>query len=97
MAWKIEFDAGTEKQLKKLDKPTLRRIFTYLNQKVATAADPRQLGKPLRGSLANLWRYRVGNHRIICQITDNTMTILVVRLGHRKDIYKKQPHCYEPH
>ncbi|MCE3238900.1 MAG: addiction module toxin RelE [Gammaproteobacteria bacterium] len=88
MTWKIEFDAGIEKQLRQLDKKILQRIFTYLKEKDFITDNPRQYGKALKGILTNLWRYRVSDYRIICQILDNEMIILVIRLGYRKDIYQ---------
>lgn len=87
MAWKIEFDQDVEKDLKKIDSQTQRRIFDYLRQRVATNPDPRTLGKPLRGKLSGLFRYRVGDYRIICQIDDQAVLVVVITIGHRKEIY----------
>ena len=84
--WKIEFDIRVEKTLVKLDKTAVRRIRNYLI-KVASGSDPRRFGRALQGPLKNLWRYRVGDYRIICKIEDQALVVLVVAVGHRKDVY----------
>jgi mRNA interferase RelE/StbE len=89
MAWSVELSGGARKALKQLDAQAVRRILVFLDERVAKAADPRQVGKPLRGSeLGNFWRYRVGDYRIIADIRDSTLTVLVVRIGHRREIYR---------
>ena len=88
MNWTIEFSEVAIKQLKKLDKQTRLRIFDYLEQRICTADDPRQQGKALIHNKAGLWRYRLGDFRIICQINESTITILVLAVGHRRDVYK---------
>lgn len=88
MAWTIEFAPGVEKELKKIGKAEARRILDYLRDRVATSDDPRQLGKPLRGELTEYWRYRVGDYRVICELRDGALVVLVVRVGHRKDVYR---------
>ena len=87
MDWVIEFDHNVQKVLKKLDKPVAKKILDYLKNRVAKRGDPRTLGKELKGNLANLWRYRVENYRIICKIDDKKMIVLVLKIGHRKDVY----------
>jgi mRNA interferase RelE/StbE len=59
-----------------------------MEQRVAGLDDPRQLGEPLKGQWASLWRYRVGDYRVVCELRDQELVILVVRLGHRKDVYR---------
>lgn len=87
--WKIEFSPGARKNLKRLDYQIAKRVVTFLEQRVATASHPRVLGKPLSGdSLGSLWRYRVGHYRIVAELQDDTLTILVVRIGHRRNIYR---------
>lgn len=86
MVWKIRFNPKTEKDLQKLDKTDQKRIFKYLNR-LTTLEKPRLLGKALQGDLQGLWRYRVGDYRLICQILDTETTILVIKVGHRKNIY----------
>jgi mRNA interferase RelE/StbE len=87
LIWKIEFDAAVEKDLKKLGHTAQKRIFKFLKEKVATSSDPRLHGKSLTGNLGGLWRYRVGDYRIISKIKDDVFTVLIVTVGHRKDIY----------
>lgn len=88
-AWAIEFSPGARKAIKQLDRQAAARIVTFLEQRVATARQPRELGKPLAGSrLGNLWRYRVGDYRVIADLRDDTLTVLVVRIGHRREVYR---------
>ncbi len=87
MAWNVEFASKVKKQLSKLDKSDVRKILDYLKERVALQDNPRVFGKELKGNLAGLWRYRVGNCRIICEIQDEKLVVLVVRVGHRKNIY----------
>ena len=87
MTWKVEFDDRAAKELRKLDKQAQQDILKYFRQRIATEEDPRRFGKRLSGDLANLWRYRVHNYRMICDIRDDTLVVLVLRVGHRKDIY----------
>ncbi len=88
MPWKIEFDQDVEKDLKKIDRQMQRRILDYLRQRVATSTDPRTLGKSLRGPLSHLFRFRVGDYRVICQIKDAQILILVISIAHRKEVYR---------
>lgn len=88
MAWRIELTASAEKSLSKLDRTAAKRITTFLRERVASADDPRSSGKALAGQLAGLWRYRVGDYRLICEIEDGKLLILVVTIGHRGDIYR---------
>ena len=89
MAWKIELDPKADKELDKLDSQAARRILAFLQGRLAHLDDPRSIGEALRGSaLGTFWKYRVGDYRIIVSIEDEAIRILVVRLGHRKDIYK---------
>jgi mRNA interferase RelE/StbE len=86
--WTYRVDERAFKELRKLDRQAQRDILAYLDQRVATEEDPRRFGKGLRADLAGLWRYRVGNYRILCQIKDSLLLVLVISVGHRKDIYK---------
>jgi mRNA interferase RelE/StbE len=88
LAWTIDYTQSARNQLKKLDKPVARRILDFLDNRVAKHDDPRSLGKALTGSLGTLWRYRVGDYRIICEIQRSTVRILVVRVGHRGEVYR---------
>ena len=87
MAWSNEYDPGVLKDLKKLDRAAQREILDYMDNRIAGADHPSQFGKPLRDSKFGLWRYRVGDYRIICQIDNNRMVVLVVVAGHRSTIY----------
>lgn len=87
--WQIEITQAAKKQLKKLDKQVAKHILNYLNNHIALCSNPEELAKPLKGNWANLWRYRVGHYRIICDIQKTTITIVVLRIAHRKNIYKK--------
>ena len=89
MVWKIEFDRDAQKELNKLDPQIARRIFNFLNQRLATLNDPRALGDALHGAtLGGLWKYRVGDYRIIASIEDKNVRILVIRIGNRREVYR---------
>lgn len=88
MAWTIEYSDVARNQLRKLDKPSARRILDYMDQRIAPLEDARSVGKRLRGPLGAFWRYRVGEYRIICELRDATLRVLVVRVGNRKDVYR---------
>jgi mRNA interferase RelE/StbE len=89
MAWTVEFEAAALKELDRLDPPDAKRILRFMAERVATGSDPRVIGEPLKGSrFAGLWKYRVGGFRVICQILDEAVTILVVRIGHRREVYR---------
>ena len=87
MSWAYRFDERALKELRKLDKQAQQRIITYLDERVVGEGDPRRFGKGLKADLAGLWRYRVGDYRILCQICDGELLVLVVAAGHRKNIY----------
>jgi mRNA interferase RelE/StbE len=88
LAWTIKYSATSRKQLKKLDKQEAKRILDYLEFEVLPKEKPRDLGKPLTGSLKGLWRYRVGDHRVVCEIHDEILVVIVVMLGHRREVYR---------
>jgi len=88
LAWAIEYTDVARRQLRKLDKPSARRILDYMDQRIAPLEDVRTLGKALRGPLGEFWRYRVGEYRIICKLHDKELRVLVVRIGNRKDVYR---------
>ena len=90
MAWTIEFQRPAERELETLSGETIRRILRFLHDRVATLEDPRSIGEALRGSeLGNFWKYRVGDYRIIADIDDGAVRILIVRIGNRRDIYRR--------
>lgn len=83
---KLEFSEAAKKTFSKLDKSVQRRIKNYLDD-IVQLGNPRSRGKALVGNLVNLWRYRVGDYRIICDIQDEKILITILRIGHRKDVY----------
>ena len=88
MAWQIEFTESAEKQLLKLPQAVRTRILDVLEQRIASAEEgPRSYGKPLKGQLKGLWRFRVGEYRVLCQLLDEELVILVVEVVARKDAY----------
>jgi mRNA interferase RelE/StbE len=88
MAWRIELDPAVERELSKLDPPVARRILVFLYERVTVLDDPRSIGEALKGSQLNeFWKYRVGNYRVIANIEDSAVRILVVRIDHRREIY----------
>lgn len=90
MAWIIEVSDRAKKDLSGLDKPVRDRIIGFLNECLRKADNPRTLGEALQGNtLGGLWKYRVGDYRLICQIVDQTITITVVKIGHRREVYRK--------
>ena len=87
MAWKIEFDHNAAKEFKKLDKNSQILIQNYLRNKVLVASHPTGLGKALMYDLGSLWRYRVDKFRIICRIEQDSLTILVLKVAKRDQVY----------
>ena len=92
MAWRIEFTPAAAKELRKLDRQIARRISAYLQDLVASCSDPRQRGKRLTANWAGLWRYRVGDCRVICDIQDGALRVLVVQVGNRRQQHGWQNH-----
>ena len=90
MAWTIEYSDTSWRQLKRMDKDAARRILDYMDKRIAKSSDPRVYGKALSGVLGDLWRYRVGDYRIMCDIQDRHIRILVLQIGHRRDIYRRR-------
>ena len=87
MSYKINFSETSLKQLRKLDSLSRKRILNYVSDVLTKIENPRILGKALTGDLKGLWRYRIGNFRIVCQIQDNSLLILILKIAHRKEIY----------
>jgi len=88
LAWTVNFDPRALKELEKLDRPAQRRIVMFFQERVLRLETPRDLGKPMTGDKVGLWRYRIGNFRAICQIKDETHLVLVLRVAHRKEVYR---------
>ena len=88
MAWAIEITEGAKKEFDQLGHVEAKRILNFLVTKLASSENPRLLGSALQGArLGSYWRYRVGDYRIICDIQDNRLVVVVVRVGHRREIY----------
>ncbi len=89
MPWRIEFADSAARQLRKLDRQTARRLTSFLRERVSVAKDPRSLGAALKGDeLGQFWKYRVGDYRLIAEIKDKELRVLIVRLGHRREVYR---------
>ena len=89
MAWKVELSATADRELSKLDPQHRKRILKFLQERIAKLDNPRSLGKPLQGSrLGEFWKYRLGDYRLICKLEDERLLVLVLRVGHRKEIYR---------
>ena len=89
MAWTIDYTETARKQLRKLDQQTARRIVDFMDARIATREDPRRTGKALTGPmLGAYWRYRVGDCRIICDIQDGALCVLVIEIGNRREVYR---------
>ncbi len=90
MVWRIEVTDTAKKQLAKLDHQVQSEIVRYLREKISTDEDPRRFGAPLRKELSGRWKYRVGAFRIICEIQDEKVLVLVLMVGHRSRVYDKR-------
>ena len=89
MAWKIELSSQADRELSKLDPPQAKRILKFLNDRIAPSENPRTIGQALHGSrLGEFWKYRIGDYRLICKIEDDRLLVLVLRVGHRREIYR---------
>lgn len=85
--YKVEFSKKSLKELKKTDKTESLLILAWIRKNLEGCDNPRLNGKALKGNMANLWRYRIGNYRLIAEINDEKVIILIINIGHRKDIY----------
>lgn len=88
MVWTIDYSDTAKGQLRKLDKQTAWRIVDFLDERVAGPGNPRSTGKALSGPLGGFWRYRVGDCRVICDIQDGALRVLVVQVGNRREVYR---------
>jgi len=87
LVWRIEVTDTAKKQLAKLDHQVQVTILRYLRERIATNEDPRRFGAPLRRELTNRWKYRVGAYRLICDIQDEEVLVLVLLVGHRSKVF----------
>ena len=88
MAWTVEYTGTARNQLSRLDRDMALRVVNYMDERVAEVDDPRRIGQALTGPLGGLWRYRVGRCRVICDIQDDVLRVLVVRVGRRDEVYR---------
>ena len=89
MAWTTEYTETARKQLRKLDKQIARRILDFMDERISGERNPRDTGKALTGNLLGaFWRYRVGDFRIICDIQDAKLCVLVIQIGNRREVYR---------
>lgn len=86
--WRVEFDRAAARELRKLGAPAERLILRYLRERIAGSSDPRRFGHALTADLKGLWRYRVGDYRIVAAIEDDRFVVLVVTIGHRREVYR---------
>ncbi len=87
MAWKIKFAESVRKSMEKLEPQVRKRLRTFIEKRLVCLEDPRSIGRSLKG--CDLWRYRVGDFRLICEICDRELIVLVVLVGDRKHVYRK--------
>ena len=91
MAWTIEFTADADRQLRKLDRQVAIRILSFLTERLLNFDDPKSVGEPLHGpDLSRFWKYRVGDWRIITEIKNDVAVILVIKIGNRREVYRKR-------
>jgi len=88
LAWTVRLSDDAKRDLQKLDKTLQKRITSFLLDRLQTTDNPCLTGKALQGRFSGLWRYRVGDFRLLCRIENNELIILVIEIGHRKEIYK---------
>ncbi|MES9905739.1 MAG: type II toxin-antitoxin system RelE/ParE family toxin [Sedimenticola sp.] len=79
---------GARRELRRLDRKVQRDVLKYFSERIATEEDPRRFGKPMQHELQGLWRYRIGNYRAICHIENEHLMVLVVAIGHRRQVYQ---------
>lgn len=88
MAWTVSFEPRALNELRKLDHLIQRRIVKFLQERVSSQRNPPESGKPLSGDKVGLWRYRIGDYRVICHIDDEKRGVLLLRIAHRKQAYR---------
>jgi mRNA interferase RelE/StbE len=85
-ARRIEITRTATRQITKLDQQGQKAILKFLRERLTSAENPRQWGTAVQGDKRGLWRYRVGDYRLICDIQDEKVTVLILALGHRRDV-----------
>ena len=89
MGWTVEISEFAERQLRKVDPQVRKSVLDYLDDRIEGCKNPRHFGEPLKGGRAGLWRYRVGDYRVICQIRDDVLVVLALAVGHRREVYRR--------
>lgn len=87
MTWQIKFAETAKKELAKLDKQAQKAILKYLRTRIVERNNPKDFGESLRGNLAGLWKYRIGSYRVVADIQDEQVTVLILKVGHRSKVY----------
>jgi len=87
MGWKVKLSPEARVHLTRVGAADATRILRFLYDRLERRDDPRKIGKPLKGSLREYWRYRVGDYRVICRLDDEIVTVLVIHIGHRSKVY----------
>ena len=90
MAWTVEISDVAERQLQKLDRPVKKRILDWLEDRIEGCKNPRHFGEPLKGDRAGFWRYRIGDYRVLCDIQDEQLVVLVLTIGHCRQVYRQR-------
>lgn len=91
LIWKVEFERQAQRAFNKLDKTSKQRIARFIDERLIPASDPRDLGKPLSGTdYRGVWRFRVGDYRLLTRIENEVVTIVVLKIGHRSDVYQER-------
>jgi mRNA interferase RelE/StbE len=88
LTWSVEWDERARRELRRLDAAVQRQILGYLRERIARPNDPRRFGRPLSGGKHGLWRSRVSTYRLVCQIEEDRLVVLVLAVGHRKEVYR---------
>lgn len=88
MIYELRTDRRFDKAFKKLDRPVQMMLKDWIEKNLMDTDDPRRIGRALTGNLSDIWRYRIGNYRLLCKIDDGALIIFALNIGHRKDIYK---------
>ncbi|MBF0153732.1 MAG: type II toxin-antitoxin system RelE/ParE family toxin [Magnetococcales bacterium] len=88
MGWRVDIGEVAEKQLLRLDPVARKRILNYLTERIEGCKNPRHFGDALKGDKVGWWRYRVGDYRLLCNIHDERLVVLVIVVGHRREVYR---------
>ncbi len=88
LGFKLIYDDIVLRQLQKMDKQIVKRITSWLNDRITDCQNPRLWGGALKGDLGEFWRYRVGDYRVLCKIQDGKLIVLVLEIDHRRSVYR---------